>query len=378
MNHAEFPQQEAQEKSEKESKIEVAERSLRSFLALQPDEKVLIIIDEPTNKETIGIIQQALDKMGNQYTVFSNGPEVTVKEIKKLLKSHQVVVDLASKAYDSSEDIYDYIEETNNRLLTLLNPEPDLFDTSGPLNEDLVAMKERLNRMESVLKQATGFHITSSYGTDLMVPMRMAGERTWAKETGEINRPGQWDNWPGGEIFTTPDETKVNGVLYLPVLETSIASDQGVDQIVRLDIKDGTIVSIQGGASAEKLREALMSKTAEEQKETGEPWNVLRIAEIGFGANSTARPYALDPEKPYDAPGTNVAEAEKRHGTMHLAFGDAEHGEDGAEGFNEAVSHYDFVLPRNGLTVEMYTHEDDQRHGKNGRKIIDQGSINFG
>ena len=101
------------------------------------------------------------------------------------------------------------------------------------------------------------------------------------------------------------------------------------------------------------------------------------IAEISFGANTKARSRAFDSEKSYKRPGVSTVEAEKRLGTMHFAFGDSKHGEEGAEGFESVKvgSHYDFVIPRNGLTVEMFTSEKDFDQKRNGRKIIEEGSI---
>lgn len=72
--------------------------------------------------------------------------------------------------------------------------------------------------------------------------------------------------------------------------------------------------------------------------------NVDKIAEIAFGANAKARSSVADSEQPYNYPGVSVIEAEKRLGAMHLAFGGSQHGEEGTEGFFEAVSHHDLLL----------------------------------
>ena len=122
---------------------------------------------------------------------------------------------------------------------------------------------------------------------------------------------------------------------------------------------------------------SLAKSSKESAKEGKSPWDAYRIAEIGFGANSKARSTVADSDQPYDYPGISVVEAEKRLGTIHLAFGDAKHGEEGVEGFHGAESHYDFVIPRNSLTVEMFNSESDFENKKNGRKIINDGTINY-
>ncbi|MCX6796082.1 MAG: hypothetical protein NTW06_01135 [Candidatus Falkowbacteria bacterium] len=63
---------------------------------------------------------------------------------------------------------------------------------------------------------------------------------------------------------------------------------------------------------------------------------------------------------------------------MHIAFGSAGHGEEEANGFHQDVdAHHDFVLPRHGLTVEMFTSEKDYDTKKNGRRIISEGGFNL-
>lgn len=199
----------------------------------------------------------------------------------------------------------------------------------------------------------------------------------WFKDSGVIKDPGKWDNLPGGEIFTTPEETNVEGTLALPVLDTEISADRGVDEFVWIKIKGGKITSIQGGESAKKLRKSLEAATIERHENALDSLTVWQIAEIAFGANSKARSVVADPDQPYNYPGISTIAAEKKLRTIHLAFGNSKHGEEGAEGFEDAVSHFDFVIPRNGLTVEMFTSERDFKTQKNGRKLIDNGSLRF-
>jgi hypothetical protein len=106
------------------------------------------------------------------------------------------------------------------------------------------------------------------------------------------------------------------------------------------------------------------------------PYNAYRIAEIAFGANSRARS-VIDDDGAYDQPGVPTIEREKRLGTMHLALGSSNHGEEGTEGFYKAVSHLDFVIPRNGLTVEMFTNQNQVRKNRGGKKLIDEGRFNL-
>ena len=355
--------------------IKVAENALRDFVALKESERVKFLKDKKTNPATLNLLQAAIKSIGCESQEIRLSKRIK-KDLPELTKE-SVIIDLGGES-GLVGDLYDELPEINSRLLALYDASPDVFRADGPMSERREDLENRLNKMDEVLRDATGFKITSGYGTDLKVPLRMAKERKWFKDSGAIDTPGRWDNLPGGEIYICPDEEKVSGVLVLPVLDSEISGEQGVDKFVRVKIYSGKIILIQGGESAQKLRQILEESAKEEHEEgSGNPWNVYTIAEIAFGANSKARSVVRDENQPYNFAGTPTVEAEKRLGTMHLAFGDAKHGEEEAEGFREAVSHFDFVIPRNGLTVEMFTNEGDFERGKNGRKIINDGNWSF-
>lgn len=351
--------------------VATAEMSLKNFIALKPQERVLFVIDSKTHAETLRILKESVRRIGCQYQEILVDKRVERDDIKKQLAQVEVVMNLLGEnPTKSTSHIYDDIKDYNNRMLVIFDIGPGMFAKDGALSEDRLELEERLNRMETLLKDAVGFRISSRYGTDLQVGLRPFKDRRWIKDAGIIDQPGKWDNLPGGEIFTTPDEGKANGILVLPALDTGISPKQGVDKLIRLTIKDGVITNVVGGKSAERLRRYLERSAKEQITEEDNPWNVFRIAEISFGANSKARYFG-------DAPDIKTLEAERRFGTMHLAFGDSKHGEEGAEGFEKAVSHLDFVLPRAGLTVEMFKDENDFRKKKNGTKIINDGSVNY-
>lgn len=385
---AETPKDKALEKPEDKEKekylerTEIAKIALQDYLALKLDEKVLIIEDNDSKKELVSIIKEALKSKGADSETFFLDDKKTKKQLHEKLKERKVVLDLSFQmdTHKATEELYgDDLEKYNARLIAFSDLGEGAFDKDGAMAEDMSEMNERMNKMEAELSKSKGFHITSGYGTDLWVGMRPWGDRAWSKVNGVVDQGGRWDNWPGGEVYTTPDEGKINGVLVVPAIDSSIDNKQGVDELVKLTIKDGCIVEIQGGKSAEKLRKQL-EKDAKKWGKSGEnPWDDFRIAEIAFGANSKAKGTVTNPEKSYKKPATSVVEAEKGLGTMHFGFGSAKHGEEESEGFHDAWSHYDFVLPRNGLTVEMFTSEDDFRDKKsaNARKIIDEGRFNL-
>lgn len=291
---------------------------------------------------------------------FTDGSISASKNINK-----ELLIIKLSETIPAIEKVYDeWLKEYQYRVLSVPWLTPESFEDGGAISEDPEAIEWRLNKMENELNKAEGFHITSAYGTDLTVGLRSLKERRWAKETGILEK-GQWGNLPVGEIYTTPDEKNVNGVLMLPVMDSYVSPNQGVDEFIKVTVRDGVIVSIEGGESSKQFREYLEKQMQSDVDDKNNPWNTRRIAEIAFGANSKARSMALDESKPYSTKGASTVEGEKRLGTIHLAFGDSKHGEEGVEGFETSHSHLDFVIPRNGLSVEMFQAEEDVKSRKN-------------
>ena len=225
--------------------VKVGENALRGYLRLKPEEKTLLLSDKDTNKETEALLKQAIINIGSELGEIKLSKKIKREDIQELLKQYQAVIDISVGSHDSTSDIFDDIIEYKNRLLALYDIDKEAFNPDGPIAEKAEDLAYRLNKIEALLHDAVGFKITSGYGTNLEVPLRIMKERRWAKETGIVSKPGDWDNFlPTGEVYTTPDETKVAGVLMLPAIESAMKPHQGVDEFIRVEIKDGFIVKI--------------------------------------------------------------------------------------------------------------------------------------
>lgn len=383
----------------KEQRLEIARDVLKDYTDLKAGDNILVLTNDAASKEMFSFFKELAEKNNINFEFYDVGDpnrddsEKASSEIEEKVSKLSFAQDGVYDPENKDKDLlvvkicdlvpavgkaYDeWIEKYQYRMLSIPGLSPSIFDEGGAITEDQETMEWRLNKMENELNKAEGFRITSAYGTDLTVGLRPSKERQWFKETGKLER-GKWGNLPAGEIFTTPDEKNVNGVLMLPVLDSSVNTEQGVDEFVKVTVRDGVIVSIEGGESSKQLREYFQEQMKTDIKDGHSPWNTIRIAEIAFGANSKARSMVLDESKPYTSEGTSTVEGEKRLGTMHLAFGDAQHGEEGTDGFEASNSHLDFVLPRNGLSVEAFTTQEDVKSGKNGKYLIRDDNLNMG
>lgn len=366
------------ERERYEKRLANAEMFFKDFIGLQPNEKVLFLshVDaKSTDRRLIEILKVVLDKKDIGHKELIADQKTKTAEISTLLSDYPVV--WSSCNWDKTRiDFYELTEESlplaGARMEDAAGLTIESLDKEGMLGEGREVLHERLKRMNEKLKDAVGFHVRSSYGTDFTIRLRPDKDRQWAWVTGEVD-PGEWDN-PGAEIFTTPDEEGVDGILMLPVLQDEITREQGVDEFVKVMFRHGRIVTIDGGKSAEKLRRYLERMSKKEDKD---PTSVIRCSELAFGASQYARSKVSDPKLSYKHHGVSVLEAEKRMGTMHIAIGSAQHGSEGASGPTESNVHVDFVLPRSGLTVEAFNQDDNFRTEKNGRRLIDEGRWNF-
>jgi leucyl aminopeptidase (aminopeptidase T) len=187
------------------------------------------------------------------------------------------------------------------------------------MNIDYTAIKRESEKFAEMLTNASKVTITSPAGTHLT--MSLIG-RAGIADTGELTQLGAFGNLPAGEAFIAPVEGTANGVL---VVDGSLA-DIALDGSVRIEIKHGLAVKIEGGRAATSFENAMNA--------VGPKSRV--VAEFGIGTNPKA---IVQPD---------VLEAEKAAGTVHVAFGlNADFG-----GTNEVEFHTDGVILQPKFVLE--------------------------
>jgi len=186
----------------------------------------------------------------------------------------------------------------------------DFVYEAGFLNEDepISLWKEiskKQNEIAAFLEGKDSFRIVTN-GTDLFLSTK---DRKW------INADGH-ENFPDGEVFTSPVENSANGVIKFSY--PAIISGREVSGIV-LKFKDGEVVEAEAEKGEEFLKTIL--KTDE---------GAGRVGEFAFGTNPHIQKYTK-----------NTLFDEKIGGTVHLALG-ASIKEAG--GKNISAIHWDLVL----------------------------------
>ena len=164
--------------------------------------------------------------------------------------------------------------------------------------------------------------ITGRAGTDLT--LKVTG-RPWLTDTLPM-KPGDYANYPGGEIFIAPLADGADGVLVAD-LTVPYTVEGLVDEPVTIRFEGGSVTSIEGGRAAE-----LLQKIVDEAGPSGRV-----IVELGIGLN------------PAVSPRGHVMLDEKAGTTAHVAIGNniGSYG-----GTNESTIHVDCIFSEPQLEID--------------------------
>ena len=274
--------------------IQAADTALRTCLGLSPEEKLLIVCDN--KKENIG---KAFFEAGIAITDKTllvqipvadvNGQEPP-KEVADLMRLHNVVVCPTYRSITHT-DAKRNACKAGVRVATMPNISENTMIRT--LKADYQQIAKRTTRLAALLDEAKMVHLTSPLGTDLHMPIE--GIKAIAS-TGLLLQKGQGGNLPSGEAFLMPEEGKSEGVL---VVDASVAGIGTLQQPIKITIKNGFAVKMEGGKEADQLF-AMLSRFGKDG---------MNVAEFGIGTNHAAQIIG------------NILEDEKVLGTAHVAFG---------------------------------------------------------
>jgi aminopeptidase len=207
-----------------------------------------------------------------------------------------------------------------------------LFDACFLFEEDPVAKwKEVKTKQDAIIEKIknTSTIRVSGIETDLTLSV---SNRKWINCCGE-------NNFPDGEIFTSPVENSAQGKVYfdMPAIYHGSEADK-----IRLEFKDGKVIN----ATAEK-GEAFLHKMIDQDD------GARYLGEFAIGTNNRIQKIT-----------GNILFDEKIGGSIHMALG-ASYPETG--GKNESGLHWDLIKDmKNG--GEVYA--DDKLIYKNGQFVI--------
>jgi len=230
---------------------------------------------------------------------FSNLKKYSPEELKEMLEKRKL---------DKSSEF-----PSRARIISITNTSREILTKGGAL-ENPIEMAKRIERFAKIMKGVEKVKITGNNGTNLELDIKVP---SLIKENGIINKPGMASNFPTGEYAGSVDLENTNGIY---VIDGAIGMIGRPDKPIKLIIKQGKAVKIEGGKAAKKLQKILEEANKEYRKKNprDKVTDAFRLAEFAFGMNSKAFRYTKDGKR--ISPPTSL-EAEKGLGTIHIALG---------------------------------------------------------
>ncbi len=236
------------------------------------------------------------------------------------------------------------VMDGGTRVLMIIDAPDDLEQLMSP-----GGLKDACKYAESLYKRTKRVRVTSEAGTDLTY---MCGEYPVMTQWGYADERGHFDHWGGGHIHTFPNEGSSQGTVVLAPGDIVILPYcRYVADAVRLTIREGHIVDIQGGVDAKLMRDWL-----EDGKASSADRDPYAVSHLGWGMNPQALWYAIALHG--DLPERHRAAARTFPGNFLFSTGPNTQG----GGKRDTRGHYD--VPMRDCTVEL-----------DGKVVVERGKI---
>ena len=236
------------------------------------------------------------------------------------------------------------VMDGGTRVLMIIDAPDDLEQLMAPRG-----LKEACKHAESLYKKTKSVRVGSKAGTDLTY---QCGEYPVMTQWGYADERAHFDHWGGGHIHTFPNEGSARGTVVLQPGDIVILPYcRYVADPVKLEIREGHIVKVEGAMDAKLMRDWL-----EDGKSSAADRDPYAVSHLGWGMNPQALWYGIALHG--DTPERHRAAARTFPGNFLFSTGPNTQG----GGKRNTRGHYD--VPMRDCTVEL-----------DGRKVIEDGSI---
>jgi 2,5-dihydroxypyridine 5,6-dioxygenase len=236
------------------------------------------------------------------------------------------------------------VMDGGTRVLMIIDAPDDLEQLMAPRG-----LKEACKYAESLYKRTKSARVTSKAGTDLTY---RCGEYPVMTQWGYADERAHFDHWGGGHIHTFPNEGSASGTVALQPGDIVILPYcRYVSDPVKLEIREGHIVKVEGGMDAKLMRDWLQDgKSAPADRDP------YAVSHLGWGMNPQALWYAIALHG--DTPERHRAAARTFPGNFLFSTGPNTQG----GGKRNTRGHYD--VPMRDCTLEL-----------DGHNVIEEGRI---
>lgn len=301
-----------------------AEKALKECLGLKKRETLLIVTDK--NKKRIGKTLFYTGKRLCRKAVLIEIPvgkvngEEPPRRVAELMGKFDVIIAPTTMSVTHTMAVRNARKSRRKARVATMPGITEQILARG-MSADYRKIEKRSRKINNALKKGTRIRITTRKGTDITL-FRGRNSETFL-DTGFVHKKGGLANLPAGESGFVPQPKKTQGTF---IVDASIAGAGKVDKPVKITVKNGYAVKIEGGKAAAKLKKIL--------KNCGK--NACNIAELGIGTNDRAKISGI------------VLEDEKAIGTAHIALGSSR----GLGGNIYAKCHLDCVFRKPTISVD--------------------------
>ena len=322
-----------------------ARNAIRDCLRLKPDERITIITDEVT-RDIAAALQCEVEEVGAEHSVFvleehAERPLADMPEnILEDLGHSQVSIFCAQTQRGelrSRMQMSDVVNRNRIRHGHMVNITRQIM-LEG-MRADFRAVDALSQRLVERARRAKKIKCRTPAGTDF--EGQFSAELKWLKTSGIIT-PDKWGNLPGGEIFTSPMNSR--GVFVVDgVVGDYLCAKYGDLQAtpLRIEVADNRITDLQ--CENKELLEEFRAYTSTDE-------NSNRVGEFAVGTN-TACTHVIG----------NILQDEKIPG-IHIAFGHPYSEHTGAKWFSK--THIDCV----GREFDIWF--DDEKVMERGKFLV--------
>lgn len=272
---------------------QAGENVMKNCLDVKKDEKILIITDLGKREIETPIFFEAAKDFSRNLELIEIPPvpgnqEPPETATNKMLESDLV---LFVTSFSLSHTLaFQNAKKKGARLASL--PGITRETILRTLSQDPKKIAQTTKEISGILTSGKTAHLESPNGTQMTFSLE---GRDAVADTGLITDPGDSGTLPGGVALIAPKEGKSHGLL---IFDCGF-SPTFLDEKIRLTVKKGRVVKIEGSKAALQL-ETMVTTIGEKGH---------NIAELGVGTN------------PFCRLGFGVLEAEKVEGTVHVALG---------------------------------------------------------
>ena len=236
------------------------------------------------------------------------------------------------------------VMDGGTRVLMIIDAPDQLAQLMSP-----PGLKEACKYAESLYRKTRSVRVVSDAGTDLTYT---CGEYPVMTQWGFADEPGHFDHWGAGHIHTFPNEGSTHGTVVMQPGDIVILPYcRYVHDAVKLTVREGHVVDIDGGLDAKLMRDWLA-----DGKSGPDDRDPYAVSHLGWGMNPQALWYgiALNGDEP------EISRAAARTFPGNFLFSTGPNSQGG--GKRTTRGHYD--VPMRDCSIEL-----------DGRLVVKEGRI---